>query len=298
MGVAALVTRGLIRDADIKWIFLGAALPDVPFILKRIAIWMAPGSDILSIRVYAIIQASLLFSLLLAFACSRLSSAPSRVFLILGLGVLLHLLLDSLQIKWGTEVHLLAPFSWWSPDFGLYWPEQFPSHLMTALGAGYVAYAFGRRIRMESMDIVWPGVRGSAMAVTALGLYFAAPLMLMDVAEDAGVGNAEIGRQADRTGYEMEIDRGPFRHENGELRVQLFEGQFVYLDGIDAELPERGKISAKGRFVGHERFLATQFHVNNTVFRELASIVGLSIILCYWLVFFVLMVRTKRRAAD
>jgi hypothetical protein len=296
LGVAALATRAVLPKSDIKWIFLGAVLPDVPFILKRIVIWAAPGADVLSIRVFSIIQASLLFCLILAFACSMFSKKPKHVFLVLGFGVVLHLLLDSLQIKWGSEVHLFAPFSWWSPNFGLFWPEQFPSHLMTALGAGYVIYAFAGQMRLDSSDLAWPGARRAMAIATAVALYFFAPLMLINAAEEAGAGNAQIGRQTDRTGFEMEIDRGPFRYEDGQLLVQLFEGTFVFLEGVETELAERGKISAKGQFLQHNRFVASQYHVNNTSFRELSSIVGLAIVLGYWLVFLVVNSSRKPRA--
>ena len=79
-----------------------------------------------------------------------------RVFLVLGFGVLLHLLIDACQIKWGNGPHFLVPFDWRLTNFGFFWPEQLPSHLLTALGGLYVIYAFTVPIRAQARDLIFP----------------------------------------------------------------------------------------------------------------------------------------------
>ena len=72
----------------------------------------AVGDAYFDLRFYCIVQASLFGCLLLSGALASVSSRPWRVFAILGLGSLMHLLLDATQAKWASAVHLLAPISW------------------------------------------------------------------------------------------------------------------------------------------------------------------------------------------
>ncbi len=284
LGLQAVATRAIFSRADIKWIYLGAIIPDIPFVMKRAASFVAPGVDILDVRLFSIVQASLLFSLVFAFACSRFSSSSKRVLLVLSFGVILHLLMDACQIKWGNGPRFLVPFDWKLVNFGFYWPEQLPSHLMTAFGGMYVIYAFRLPIREQGTDLILPGPKVLLTAATALVFYFIFPLALMESAEQAGGGSVQLIRMDDRGGHEIDLDRARYRHNAGQMIVELYRGEFIALVGIEDELPAEGKISVRGVFMDDELIRANEYHVNDTRYRELASVFGLAIVAIYWLI--------------
>jgi hypothetical protein len=284
LGLNALFTKVFIKNADIKWIYVGAVLPDVPFILKRAILMLFPDVNVLDVRLFAIVQASLLFSLVFAFACSRFSNRANHVFLVLSVGVLLHLLLDACQIKWGNGPNFFAPFDWTIVNFGFFWPEQLPSHLLTALGGLCAIYAFTVPIGGQSQDLAIPKKRGLVAFWIALAIYVMLPFAFMSSVEKAGGGDVQLIRMADRTGRIMEMDRAPFKRSGDLTTIQLYTGQFTTLTGIAGDLPSQGKISIRGSFVSHDIFDADEYHLNDGRLRETASIVGLSIVLIYWLI--------------
>jgi hypothetical protein len=284
LGLNALFSKAFIKNADIKWIYVGAVLPDVPYILKRAILMLFPDVNVLDVRLFAIVQASLLFSLVFAFACSRFSNRANHVFLVLSVGVLLHLLLDACQIKWGNGPNFFAPFDWTIVNFGFFWPEQLPSHLLTALGGLYAIYAFTVPVGGQSQDLAIPKKRGLVAFWIALAIYVMLPFAFMNSVEKAGGGDVQLIRMADRTGRFMEMDRAPFKHSGDLTAIQLYAGQFITLTGIAEGLPNQGKISIRGSFVAHDIFQADEYHLNDGAFREIASIVGLSIVLIYWLI--------------
>ena len=68
LGIQGVATRAFIRTADVKWIFLGAVIPDIPWILQRLVRGTLPGVDLYELRLYATVQASLAVCLLAAAA--------------------------------------------------------------------------------------------------------------------------------------------------------------------------------------------------------------------------------------
>ena len=145
LGVQGFLTRTIIREADIKWIFLGALIPDFPWIARRAILFLIPQVDPIDLRLYAIAQSSLAGCLLLAAAISLLTYKPLRIFIILAINSLLHLLIDALQTKWGNGVHLLAPVSWHTWNLGYFWPETMATYALTVLGVIYVLYVLFKR---------------------------------------------------------------------------------------------------------------------------------------------------------
>ena len=61
LGVQGIATRSVLRDADLKWIYLGCIIPDVSWIIQRLVRYVIPNIDLYDLRLYAIVQASLLF---------------------------------------------------------------------------------------------------------------------------------------------------------------------------------------------------------------------------------------------
>ena len=124
LGIQGLGNRLVSTRIDLKWVFLGCIIPDLPWIFRRVIIGLNSAIDRYDVLLYSAVQASLLFCLLLALACALVSEKPRLVFAILAVNSLIHLLLDAVEIKWGNGVLLLAPLNWQLLNFNLVWPDS------------------------------------------------------------------------------------------------------------------------------------------------------------------------------
>ena len=293
LGVHSLVTRGAVPGADFKWIFVGAVIPDFPFIIKRAITYLPIDVDILDVRLFSIVQASLVFCVLLALLCAQFSNRSQRVFLILTIGVVTHLLLDACQIKWGNGPRLLAPFDWSVTSFELFWPEELPSHLLTAFGVAAMVYVSLRPVGDQTGDLIVPDSRRWAVVGLLMVLYLALPFLFIDDVERHGGGSVDTIRMSDRTGQAIWLDRARFRNDAGDYSIELYSGHFIDFRGIEGDLSEQGKISVRGVFTSHDLITAQEYHFNNARFREAISLAGLAAILLYWIR--ILYVRVRQR---
>ncbi len=278
IGIQTLVTKSICRTADFKWIAVGCILPDIPWIMQRIAAGLIPGTALIDLRLYAIIQASLFFSLILAGAVSLLARDSGKIFLLLAGNSLLHLLLDALQIKWANGVHLLAPFSWQLTGFQLFWPEQLPSYLMTGLGL-IVLILFS--IKDGLTPVYFKITRNRLIpAALVLGLYFLTPLLFFHGPLKAD--NHFIATITDtdhRKGRKVAFDRG--RYDPATQTIRIFSGEELVVSGLP--MTQKSTISLQGIFKGNNTVQALTWHVHNPL-RALSSKVGLSGILLLWIV--------------
>lgn len=279
-GAQGPISRGLLSGSDVKWILLGCVLPDVPWILRRAAGTLVPGVDPYQLRLYAIVQASLFASLLLAAALALLSSRPRRVFLLLGLNALLALLLDALQTKWGNGVHLLAPFDWTTRGLDLFWPESVATYLLTALGLGVVAWLLWRR----PGDAVPLEPRSPSRVVASaalLAVYFLLPLPLDDDVQRADAHFLRtLRRTAERPGRYVEFDRQRYLERPGADRYRTFAGEELVLRGDP--LDAGGTVSLRGRFVATDTLSVVAAHEHRPFFRTGASLLGLALLAFAW----------------
>jgi len=124
LGINGLITRKLIKQSDLLLIYLGTLIPDFPWIIQRTVLALIPNINPYDLRLYCVILASLFFSILLSAAISFLFINTKKTFIIFTLGSLIHLLLDSIEIKWANGVHLFAPFSWELFNASFFWPEN------------------------------------------------------------------------------------------------------------------------------------------------------------------------------
>jgi hypothetical protein len=280
IGVQGIVSRGLLRKADAQWILLGCLIPDIPWILQRIARGFELGLDPYDVRLYAITQASLACCLLLCGACACLAIAPRRVFVLLSMNSLLHLLLDACQTKWANGVHLFAPFSWKLLNFDLFWPESLPSYFLTALGIVGAGWLWWR-----TPDEPYTGYSISLPhLVTSLLLFLAylgVPLLFWHGPVEVDNHFVRTLRQVElRPGREVEFDRNDYLVQGESSILRTFAGEDIALLGRRPS--SAGSISVRGSFQGRRTIRIREFHMHTTWLRDSGSYVGLAIIFLFW----------------
>lgn len=286
MGAQALITRRLVANADLSWIWLGAVLPDLPWILQRVVKALPTAISPIDLRLYTAVQSSLLFCVIAAAAFALLTRRPTRVFAIVAMGCLLHLLLDAMQTKWANGVLLAAPLDWRLLNLSFFWPENWPSHLLSLLGIGYVVWAAWR---------IGPGAFRPArlpvwrwIAVVALfALYFSGPFALMPKAEAANLHFAGTFRDvAARPGHEVAFDRAKILGDrDGCLRLTIWTGETLCLVGLPIP-PSAHTVSVRGRFVDAETVEVAEIHLHSPGRRDMITIFGLGIVIVWWSVAF------------
>jgi hypothetical protein len=281
LGVQALASRGLIKDADIKWIAVGCIIPDVPWITQRIFLALPFPVDPYSLRYYAIVQASLFFCLLFAGTVALLAGDSRRIFLLLALNCFLHLFLDALQIKWANGVHFFAPLCWQMTSFGLFWPDHPVSLLLSLLGVLALVY-FGIRDRDHRIVLAAPARRHIG-AVLLLAAYLALPpLFSYGPRQEDNHFAATLLAVQERPGRYIELDRAAFHHRDNT--ILLLNGERIRLEGQTP--PADGLISIKGRFSDTGTIHVSDLHVH-TALRDLSSKVALPGVMLLWLIAFV-----------
>ena len=278
-GIQGLLTRSVVPNADPKIIFLGCMLPDVPWILQRVLLGLVPDLDPYSVRLYVIVQASFFLTVFLCLALALLFKAPTRVFGILAMGSILHLLLDAMQTKWGNGVHLFAPFLWELLNFGLFWPEDLPTYVLTGLGLGYVIWSWRDAVsRDPNFSRLTLGRVGLCLGL--LLLYLALPFFFFDgpYLEDNHYVRTLQSKDM-RPGRPIEFDRTFYeKHERGDF-VHAYGEQLKVREPL---LDHPATVSIQGRFLTSDTIELLNLHEHRSWFRDGCSYVGLLLLSLMW----------------
>lgn len=280
-GIQGVLGRALVPRADLRWILLGALLPDIAWILHRL-LHSLTSIDPYALRAYAIAQASLAACLVLAAGLCLLARARWRAFAILASGSLLHLILDASQTKWGNGVNLAAPFSWRIWNAGCYWPEGLPTVALTLFGGAWVAWAWRKRPG-ELLTLQRPAPARGAAAAALLLAYAVLPWMWIGAVSRADTHSiATLRDHAARAGREVAFDRARYHADaaGGTLEIWTRERLRVANGG-----PERsGIVSVRGHFVGADTLAIEALHVHLGRARDVPSYLGLVVLLALWVV--------------
>jgi hypothetical protein len=281
LGLQTLTTRVAFRAPDPKWIYLGCVIPDLPWIIRRVVFALFPNVDWVDLRLYSIAQASLAVSLLLCGALALMSTSPKRIFAILSLNALLHLLLDALQIKWGNGVHLFAPFSWKIWNLGLFWPEGATTVVLTGAGLGIVLWAYWRGVEEPVGLSIEKPIR-LILAAVLLSAYAVLPWMLsasVEASDSHFLHTIQSGPA--RAGQPVALDRTEFTDDGDSATLLLYNGEYVAVAGKIP--PHSGVVSIQGRFGDRDTVVIEEFHAHAGRLRDLGSYVGLALVLLAWL---------------
>lgn len=278
-GAQGLASRAALSDTDLKWVYLGCVIPDVPWILQRAAHIMIPGVDPYLLRSYVIIQASLLGCVVLSAAAALLAQAFWRTWALLGGNAVLHLGIDAMQTKWGNGVHFWAPFSWDLTNWGLFWPESAVTYGLTVFGLGYILWYWQSSLR-ETLDLVWTRpARWVGLGGVLVG-YFAVPFLLVQAPIEANTHSLRtLQTSENRVGHTVAFDREQYLETQNGAFIEYFGGR-VPVEPLKVEAP--ATVSLRGTFVEENKIRATAHHVHAGGLRNYASYLGLSLIAFIW----------------
>ena len=279
IGIQSLLTRAVLRDVDLKWVYLGCVIPDIPWILQRVIFYVNPGASPDPLRFYLDVQASFIGCLVLSAALAFLSRQSRRKFLILGINALLHLALDASQTKWANGVHFVAPFSWELTNWGFFWPESLPTYILTAIGLLFILFYWKRSTQIRS-EFRRPTGRRLAGFSAFLLVYFTLPLLFLQGPELADNHfMVTLRSPQSRTGRYAEFDRANCRPAEGYM--QCFNSTEIRVTGVFLEKPST--LSLRGTFISENEFRVSESHIHNRAFRNGASYLGLTMIALFWI---------------
>ena len=134
----------------------------------------------------------------------------------------LHLLLDTLQTKWANGVHFFAPLSWDMLNFELFWPESWPTYILTLLGLGYVGWAWRQGVETP-FRIPHLSKSRKILCFLCLVTYIVLPVFLLD--GPLGADNHFVRTIRDtneRPGKQVEFDRTRYERENNGYTLETF----------------------------------------------------------------------------
>ena len=277
IGIQGPLNSLLCKGTSPQWMLLGCILPDIPWISQRL-LTLVPGLDPYALRLYSLNQASLFFCLFLAAALALTTGRPLRIFLLLSLNSLLHLLLDATQIKWANGVQLLVPFSWSLLRLDWFWPEHLSCYAATLIGLLFLACKW-RQTAATDLQLARPQAGKITIMACLLLFYTAGPLLFFKqaLAADNHFSRTLMDR-TERSGKEIELDRAVFSLEKKNIRA--FTGETFSLRG---PLPERsGLVSVQGHFIDPTTIEVTASHQHNH-YRAPASSLGLLLIAALWI---------------
>jgi hypothetical protein len=282
LGVQGIGNRLVSKKIDLKWVFLGCLIPDIPWILHRGVITLIPEVNPYDAMLYANVQASLLYCLLLSLVFALLSERTRLIFGILAVNALLHLLLDTVEIKWGNGVILLAPLSWEITSFDWIWPDSLLIGALSLLGL-----AFGIWVLMhpasEPVRVRLTRYRRTAAAIALLGVYIITPPALLDGPYSSNILSIATLQERDlRIGREIRFDRQPYeKRAEGDVVITLANEPLRVVGSIRATSPV---VSLIGRFVDSGEIRIEQLHEYRIPWRDLSSYAGLVIVVLVWIV--------------
>ena len=282
LGVQGIGSRLISRQIDLKWVFLGCLIPDIPWILRRAIITLFPDVNAYDVTLYATVQATLLYCLLLSLVFALLSERTRYIFAVLAANVVLHLLLDATEIKWGNGVIFFAPWSWEITSFEWIWPDSLLIGVLSLVGL-----AFGIWVLLhpaaEPVRVRLTRYRQSAAALALFVVYTVSPMNLLEGPYSANVQSiATLQERERRIGREVRFDRRPYENRaEGDVVIALADEPLRVVGNIRATSPE---VSLVGRFVDSGEIRIEQLHEFSFPWRNLASYAGLGIVALVWLV--------------
>ncbi|MDK9708960.1 MAG: hypothetical protein OEL83_18100 [Desulforhopalus sp.] len=269
IGIQAPLSGLLLRRDQLIWVIIACIIPDLPWIVLKCLIPLEIF-DPYDLRLYCTAQASLFFCLFGSAALACYTAQSGRIFMILGSNCLVHLILDSLEIKWGNGVHFIAPYSWTMQHLDRAWPEHPVILGLTLVGIVVLIWCWKGSLRC-SAPLCQPGPAKAASGLVLLACYLLGPILFLPQLEAADTYSIHTLRLKEaRPGKPIAFDRAHYFAESQTLRT--FAGEQIRV--IGSQPMDSGRVSFRGHFLTPTSFSSTSHHYHRD-YRDQATLVGL-----------------------
>lgn len=283
----ALLRPWRLRGLDPRWLLLGAVLPDVvPRIFGMVLHFVPLLRPIGSLRVglHVGFFHTPFCVLLLCAALVAIARRPRDAALGLGLGSLLHFLMDGCQKYWGSGSSMLFPFDLTPMSWHLTWYDHPWVRAGVWLAGAYCVglLLFGRPWPSEP-PFRFTRRRGLLGAVLLLA-FLVVPQLGVDRALEMGLGNAWISTAPERLeGQPIDVSVTDIE-EVGEGTVSIDRADtLIEVDWTGMPAVEVGDfVSIRGVY-RDGRIEAHRVFVHDYRFKVLASLCGGVLLVLVWL---------------
>jgi hypothetical protein len=273
-------------------ILAGCVIPDLPWILRRLIDATGIALEPITAYAYFIVQASLVGCLLPSIAFGLFFRSVKFVAAFALLGSLLHLLLDSLQDKWGVGVHLLAPYNWETFQPGIFELDSRITYLISF--AGIVPFLLIARVRHDARLVCVNSVRLAACCVCLIAYLFIPFLFISDVVASNSRYLQTLENQDERGGKFLELDRETASVVGDTWYTTTHVGEILEIVNPDANMKDGDTYSFKAEFRNDRQIRLIDMKRHSGT-RDIASYIGLLAIGCWMAV--VLMLSKKPKSA-
>jgi hypothetical protein len=207
-----------------------------------------------------------------------MTRTPGRIFFILSLNSLFHLLIDATEIKWANGVQLLVPFSWSLQRVDWFVLEHPIYYVATGAGLAFLGCHW-RTIVALDLQLIRPSLRRVLVMGGLVLVYAVAPLFFIAPALRADNHFCQtLMNTTERPGKKIEIDRGRFSKEDATLRV--FTGESFAVVGQHP--PTSGHLSIQGFFRDPHTIEITAWNTH-TSYRDKATVLGILLTVAIWI---------------
>jgi hypothetical protein len=227
---------------------------------------------------------------MLSGALALFSRRPGLVFPILGLNSLLHLLIDACQTKWGNGIILFAPLDWKIFNFGLFWPESWPTYLLTLAGLAYVFAVLVKSKEGEPIRLVGPSMSRLISAILLLAVYCLLPFAFMDAVESKDAHSVATIRNPCAE-CPVEFDRAYYRKDADQNKLETWSRTIYLIDG--QRLDHSATISVRGIFLNQSTIRIDELYEHKGFSRDYPTYLGLILILFVWIRSFLLFANNR-----
>ena len=269
IGIQAPLNGFILDKKLLLWVIIACIIPDIPWIELKLLL-AATSINPYDLRLYCTAQASLLLCMILGAGLSLWACNSVKIFSILALNSLIHLLLDSLQIKWGNGVNIISPVNWQMFHLDLFWPEYLGTTLFSVVGFIYLIFNWKKLSAGKPLDISVNTTKRCMGGLLILA-YFITPLYFTDQLEEADPYFIHTMKDVNkRPGKPIKLDRADYFA--GTKDVKIYSGERLHLTG---NLPgQSGRVSFSGVFQDSRTIAIHEYH-RHTDHRDLASFIGL-----------------------
>jgi len=197
----------------------------------------------------------------------------------LGLNSFLHLLVDACQTKWGNGVILFAPFNWEIINFGFFWPDSWPTYLLTISGLFYVIFIPIKINEGDLIDLVRPRSLRKVFAILLIAIYLCLPFAFIKVIESKDSHSVATIRNP-CVNCPVAFDRADFRKEADKNTLNTWSRQSYRVAGLRPE--HSAKVSIRGKFRDSSTILVEDLYLHHGFNRDIPSYIGLAVVLVIW----------------